>query len=51
MGARLMPPVSSDQFPGGLLERFVGNAAEQLMRFLDFLRPLTVAVVTLPEGR
>ena len=46
-----MPPVSSDQFPVGLLARFVGDAAEQLLRFLTFLRPLTVAAVTLPEGR
>ena len=51
MGARFMPPVTTDQFPAGLLARFVGDAAEKLLRFLDFLRPLTVAVVSVPEGR
>ena len=51
LGARFMPPVSTGQFPAGLLERFAGDDAEQLLRFLDFLRPLTVAVVTLREGR
>ena len=49
--ARFMPPVASDLFPGGLLERFVGDAAEQLMRLLVFLSPLTVKAITLPEGR
>jgi hypothetical protein len=51
MGAQFMPPVSSDQFPAGLLARFVGDAAEQLMRLLVFLSPLTVAAVSLREGR
>jgi hypothetical protein len=50
-GARFMPPVDSELFPTGLLERFAGDAAEQLMRLLVFLSPLTVTTVTLPEGR
>jgi hypothetical protein len=49
--ARFMPPVDSDRFPTALLERFTGSAAEQLMRLLVFLSPLTVTAVTLPEGR
>jgi len=50
-GARFMPPVASDRFPAGLLERFAGAAAERLMRLLVFLSPLTVTAVRLPEGR
>jgi hypothetical protein len=51
-GARFMPPVASDLFPAGLLDRFAGDAAEQLMRLLVFLSPLTVtAAISLPEGR
>jgi hypothetical protein len=46
-----MPPLDSELFPTGLLERFAGDAAEQLMRLLVFLSPLTVTTVTLPEGR
>ncbi|MDP2811964.1 MAG: hypothetical protein Q8O34_17630 [Rhodocyclaceae bacterium] len=49
--ARFMPPVASDLFPGGLLERFAGDAAERLMRLLVFLSPLTATTVTVPEGR
>jgi len=50
-GARFMPPVASGRIPAGLIERFAGDAAECLMRFLVFLCPLTVTAVTLPEGR
>ena len=49
--ARFMPPVASDLFPTSLLERFAGNAAEALIRLLVFLSPLTVATLTLREGR
>ena len=48
--ARFMPPVASDLFPAGLLKRFSGDAAEQLMRLLVFLSPLTVTAISLPEG-
>ncbi len=50
-GARFMPPVDSDLFPTDLLERFTGDAAEQLMRLLVFLSPITVTATSLPEGR
>ena len=40
--ARFMPPVATDLFPAGLLERFAGEADEALMRLLLFLTPLTV---------
>jgi hypothetical protein len=50
-GARFMPPVATDSFPAGLLERFAGNAEEALMRLLLFLSPITVRAVTLHEGR
>ncbi|MDP2794641.1 MAG: hypothetical protein Q8O25_11290 [Sulfurisoma sp.] len=49
--ARFMPPVATDSFPAGLLERFAGNAEEALMRLLLFLSPITVGAVTLHEGR
>jgi len=49
--ARFMPPVDSDLFPAGLLERFVGEAAEQLVRLLVFLSPISVTAISLPEGR
>ena len=49
--ARFMPPVASDLFPVGLLDRFVGDAAEQLMRLLVFLSPITVTAISLPEAR
>ena len=49
--ARFMPPVDSDLFPAGLLERFVGEAAEQLMRLLVFLSPISVTAISLSEGR
>ncbi len=47
-----MPPVNSELFPTDLLEeRFAGDAAEQLMRLLVFLSPLTLTAATLTEGR
>jgi hypothetical protein len=49
--ARFMPPVASERFPAGLLERFAGEPAEALLRLLVFLSPLTVTAVTLREGR
>jgi hypothetical protein len=49
--ARFMPPVVSDLFPASLLERFLGSAAEALMRLLVFLSPLTVRPIDLSEGR
>jgi hypothetical protein len=46
-----MPPVALSQLPAGLIERFIGTAAESLMRLLIFLSPLTVGhPVTLNEG-
>lgn len=49
--ARFMPPVALNQLPASLIDRFVGTAAEQLMRLLVFLSPLTVRhLVTLNEG-
>ena len=49
--ARFMPPVVLSQLPASLIERFVGSAAEPLMRLLFFLSPLTVGhPVTLNEG-
>jgi hypothetical protein len=49
--ARFMPPVALSQLPAGLIERFIGTAAESLMRLLIFLSPLTVGhPVTLNEG-
>ena len=49
--ARFMPPVVSDLFPASLLERFLGSAAEALMRLLVFMSPLTVRPIDLSEGR
>ena len=49
---RFMPPVATEHLPAGLLERFVGAPADQMMRLLVFLAPLTVVrPITLPEGR
>lgn len=49
--ARFMPPVGLSQLPASLIERFIGTAAESLMRLLIFLSPLTVGhPVTLNEG-
>jgi hypothetical protein len=39
--ARFMPPVSEEELPGGLIERFVGPAPEALMRLLVWLSPVT----------
>jgi len=48
--ARFMPAVRAAAMPGALLARFVGTAAESLLRLLVFLSPLTVALVTLGDG-
>lgn len=49
--ARFMPPLALSQLPASLMERFVGTAAEPLMRLLIFLTPLTALhPVTLNEG-
>ena len=48
--ARFMPPVRTVGLPGALLARFVGTAAESLLRLLVFLSPLTVALITLGDG-
>lgn len=48
--ARLMPPVPAAAMPGALLMRFVGTAAESLLRLLVFLSPLTVALITHDDG-
>ena len=49
--ARFMPPVATDDFPSGLLERFTGAVQESLMRLLVFLSPLTVRPLKVMEGR
>jgi hypothetical protein len=49
--ARFMPPPDTETFPASLLGRFVGGAAEALLRLLVFLTPLTVRPVALNEGR
>ena len=49
--ARFMPPVATKHCPASLLERFVGDAEEALMRLLVFLSPLTVRAVALRDGR
>ena len=40
-GARFMPPVTVEQLPGELLERFAGQAAQPLLRLLLFVTPLS----------
>jgi hypothetical protein len=40
--ARFMPPLATQQLPGGLLERFAGAAHEALMRLLVWLSPVTI---------
>ncbi len=50
--ARFMPPVVSARLPASLLERFAGAPADQLLRLLWFLTPLTVGrPIVLAEGR
>jgi hypothetical protein len=39
--AGLMPPIDAARLPAALLERFAGDAAQQLIAFLSFLRPIT----------
>ena len=39
--AGLMPPVDASRLPTTLLERFAGDAAQQLIAFLSFLAPIT----------
>ena len=39
--ARFMPPVDHDCLPASLIERFVGDGAEQLVALLRFLGPVT----------
>ncbi len=49
---RFLPPLVVERLPASLLERFVGAAADRLMRLLVFLTPLTVGPsIALPEGR
>lgn len=48
--ARFVPPVPVIAMPGSLLTRFVGTAAEALLRLLVFLSPVTVAWFTLDDG-
>lgn len=40
--ARFMPPVITDDLPASLIVRFMGSAAESMLRMLNFLTPLTV---------
>jgi hypothetical protein len=37
----VMPPVNAARLPAALLERFAGDAAQQLIAFLSFLGPIT----------
>lgn len=39
--AGLMPPIDATDLPTALLERFVGDTAQQLIAFLSFLAPMT----------
>lgn len=48
--ARFVPPVPVGAMPGALLARFVGTAAESLLRMLVFLSPLTLTLFTLGDG-
>ena len=48
--ARFMPPVATEHIAASLLERFVGDAADVLLRLLVFLTPLTVGPIALSEG-
>ena len=54
--ARFMPPVPTQQLPGGLLGRSTGAPHEALMRLLVWLSPVTVhsgrpVPIELAEGR
>ena len=50
--ARFMPPVEAERLPGGLLDRFAGEAQEALMRLLYFLAPLSIRpLIVVGEGR
>ena len=53
--ARFMPPVATEELPWSLIERFAApspSGAEQLLRLLCFLTPMTVrAPVELEKGR
>lgn len=49
--ARFMPAVAVEQLPSELLERFAGNAAQSLLRFLLFLTPLSSRSFAIREGR
>jgi hypothetical protein len=48
--ARFMPPVLAAAMPGALAVRFIGTAAEALLRLLVFLSPLTVTLITPGDG-
>ena len=48
--ARFVPPVPVGAMPGALLKRFVGPAAESLLRMLVFLSPLTLTLFALGDG-
>ncbi len=49
--ARFMPPVVAAQMPASLLVRFVGGAAQSLLRMLVFLSPVTGSLFPLTKGR
>ena len=48
--ARFLPPIAAAAMPGALLARFVGTAAESLLRLLVFLSPLTLTSFMLGDG-
>jgi hypothetical protein len=50
--SRFARPVEADTLPGGLLERFGGDAVAQVVATLRFLSPLTTTSAgTLGEAR
>ncbi len=48
--ARFMPPLDTALLPASLLERYVGEAAESLLRLLHFLSPISARPVAFHEG-
>jgi hypothetical protein len=51
-GAIILPPISRQDLPGGLIERFVGDCTQQLLHALVFLSPLSAPRFFLKnEGR
>lgn len=51
MRAAFLPPVAEAAAPYSLLERFAGDAVEQLAALLRFLSPLSTSAAYLPDPR